>query len=142
MHRYGATPGEGPRSGWYGNEDWGEDDQRRMWENYADGADTPLAREEWLAKHRPVWMNTDLGEQTPQARECVTEFLANGEPKWPAWYRIRQCTDALVDTDLAEQPTQAKEQAWHDFPSDPPPHEARGSDEGWTTVTQGSATVM
>ena len=62
-------PGEGPRSGWFGNEDWGRDYERSTWEVYAEETDTSLTRNEWLRNYMPDWLNTDLGEQTPQARE-------------------------------------------------------------------------
>ena len=53
INRHGAVPGEGPRSGWFGNEDWGRDKERRTWEIYADTAEKSITRDEWLRAYRP-----------------------------------------------------------------------------------------
>ncbi len=88
MNRYGASLGEGPRSGWYGNENWSAGSWARRWEEHADTADTELTRSEWMAKHRPQTLGTYLGEDRPQQREhkiaagtCVTALDGN------MWYR-------------------------------------------------------
>ena len=52
MNTYGASPGEGPRSGWYGNEDWSAVAWTKRWGDFADGADTELTRAEWMATFR------------------------------------------------------------------------------------------
>ncbi len=69
MNKYGASPGEGPRGGWYGNEDWSAGAWKKRWEEYADKADTELTRAEWMAKYSPQTLGTDLGEDRPQQRE-------------------------------------------------------------------------
>ncbi len=135
MTSYGASPGEGPRRGWHGNEDWNNDTERKMWEKVADGADTPLTRAEWFAKFRPDCMNTDLGEQRAQERERASPFLRSGEPKWPAWQRIRECTDAWVDTDPNNRATGLG--FVHERPQ-----EARGSDDEWTTISNSQANPL
>ena len=66
MSKDGASPGEGPRGGWYGNENWSAGAWAKRREEHADTADTELTRSEWMAKYMPHTLGTDLGENRPQ----------------------------------------------------------------------------
>ncbi len=73
MNTHGASPGEGPRSGWHGNENWRARAWENRWAEYADGAEEGRTKEEWLANRRPVWFGGDLGEERVQEKQY----------KWP-----------------------------------------------------------
>ncbi len=68
MRARGAVPGEGPRDGWHGNETWDETRNRNFWNSYAQRSQHVLASADWLQRHRPEWLGTELGEDVPQQR--------------------------------------------------------------------------
>ncbi len=65
MSYHGACPGEGPRSGWHGNENWEQDKTRKWWREWAakEGHDVDA----WMVSGRPNWM--DHGEERMQPRQ-------------------------------------------------------------------------
>ena len=109
MSKYGASPGEGPRSGWYGNEDWSAGAWTKRWEEYADGADAERTRAEWTARHRPSFLGTDLGEERAQQRErkvAVGTCTMSSDGK--AWWR--NAYDEFGDETWTEMVAETKEQ--------------------------------
>ena len=65
MSYHGACPGEGPRSGRHGNENWEQDKTRKWWREWAakEGHDVDA----WMVSGRPNWM--DHGEERMQPRQ-------------------------------------------------------------------------
>ncbi len=51
MSYHGASPGEGPRSGWHGHENWEKDKARKRWEDLA--AKDGQVVDEWMDRYRP-----------------------------------------------------------------------------------------
>ena len=104
------SPGGGPRSGWYGTEDWSAGAWAKRWEEYADGADTELTRAECMARHRPSYLDTDLGEQRAQHRgrklaAGTCTMSSDGKARW------RNADDEFGDTTWREMVAETAEAA-------------------------------
>jgi hypothetical protein len=126
MSYHGASPGEGPRNGWHGNEDWDAQATRQRWETYAAEAGEGRDVNQWMTRCRPAWLDRNHGEERAQQRQdSWNRVQADGyEVDWSGvlneWSPTADTSANTVDT-ITPQP-------------------ARGSAEEWTAVV-GSSTV-
>ncbi len=62
MNSYGASPGEGPRRGWHGNEEWGTQATSQRWQSFAREAGVRDVNG-WMTTSRPPWLDKKDGEE-------------------------------------------------------------------------------
>ncbi len=134
MNTHGASPGEGPRRGWHGSENWGASSWKDRLEEFAEGAEEGRTKEEWMSNRRPVWFGGDLGEEHAQQKQH----------KWPDYqYTGPEQSDKYKNADWSScldewHPARDNSDSHVGQPATQP---ARSSMDEWTAV-DGSSTAI